>query len=160
MAIFKCAAPGTKEGKTSVRVMAMAKQPPSDSLSFSAIPKHLWLQGSDPGALGPFCNPPPPLTCFLACCLVFHPIEGPKRQCVPWGGPGSLRQFSFPQTCCVPRGRLLASLSLNVPDGLAQRVLRGHVAHRGGEHAGRLPPALLAVSASSGRFLDLPGPPF
>lgn len=116
MTIFKCAAPGTKEGKTSLRVTAMAKQPPSDSLSFSAISKHLWLQGSDPGALGPFCNPPPPPTC-----LFFHPIEGLKRQCVPWGGPGSLRQFSSSQTCCVPRGRLLASLSLNVRDGLAQK---------------------------------------
>lgn len=59
----------------------------------------------------------------------------------------------------MSQGRLLASLSLNLPGGLAQTVLGGHVAHRGGKLVATLSPALLADCASSGQFLNLSGPP-
>lgn len=126
------------------------------------ISKHLWPRGSSPqsrrpAALGPCCPPPNPPAPWPA--GWFSPHRETQRQCVPWGCPGSLRPFSSSQTCCVPQGRLLASLSLSVPDGLAQTVLGGYVAHTDGKHAARLSPALVAGSASSGQFPDLPGPP-
>lgn len=161
--MLKDAVPGTKEGKTRLRVMAMAKRPPSDSPSFSAhylqTPlasgfKPAKQEASSPWPLLPPPNPPAPWPAGW-----FSPHRETQRQCVPWGCPGSLRPFSSSQTCCVPQGRLLASLSLSVPDGLAQTVLGGYVAHTDGKHAARLSPALVAGSASSGQFPDLPGPP-